>query len=250
VGTRRAFRPTTPGLVAQRTSAPGAVNLLARIEAVAGGDGLPSPLQATVAHGLRRSIAIAMALSEQVAQRSGPRGPQACQCGGLPHPRPAGRLCGAFDRRGAGNTAGLWGGALRPPSSPCGRGGGGNRLPGGGVDRQRPPSASGGAVGTGPGSRRPRHHGGAARRHRAGLCGGSDGAGRGAGGHRGGPCALHLRLLAGTGRRPHDPRLLPLAQGAGPRAADDLQEAGGGRRQPHRQAPGHEAFEDADGLRL
>jgi hypothetical protein len=71
VGTRRAFRPTTPGLVAQRTSAPGAVNLLARIEAVAGGDGLPSPLQATVAHGLRRSIAIAMALSEQVAQRSG-----------------------------------------------------------------------------------------------------------------------------------------------------------------------------------
>ena len=71
IGTRRAFRPTTPGLVAQRSSAPGAVHILARVEASAGSEGLPSPLQATVAQALRRSIAIAMALAEQVAQRSG-----------------------------------------------------------------------------------------------------------------------------------------------------------------------------------
>lgn len=71
IGTRRAFRPTTPGLVGQRASAPGAVHLLARIETAAGADGLPSPLQATVAQALRRSLAIAMALAEQVAQRSG-----------------------------------------------------------------------------------------------------------------------------------------------------------------------------------
>ncbi len=71
IGTRRAFRPTTPGLVAQRSAAPGAVHLLSRIEAAAGAEGLPSPLGATVAQALRRSIAIALALSEQVAQRSG-----------------------------------------------------------------------------------------------------------------------------------------------------------------------------------
>jgi energy-coupling factor transporter ATP-binding protein EcfA2 len=71
IPTRRAFRPTTPGLVAQRTGSPGAVHLLARIEAVAGEDGLPSPLQATVSQAIRRSLAIAMALAEHVAQRSG-----------------------------------------------------------------------------------------------------------------------------------------------------------------------------------
>jgi energy-coupling factor transporter ATP-binding protein EcfA2 len=71
IGTRRAFRPTTPGLVGQRSAAPGAVHLLARIEGAAGAEGLPSPLQATVAQALRRAVAIAVALSEQVAQRSG-----------------------------------------------------------------------------------------------------------------------------------------------------------------------------------
>jgi energy-coupling factor transporter ATP-binding protein EcfA2 len=71
IGTRRAFRPTTPGLVAQRSAAPGGVHILSRIEAATGADGLPSPLGATVGQALRRSLAIAMALSEQVAQRSG-----------------------------------------------------------------------------------------------------------------------------------------------------------------------------------
>ncbi|TNC74909.1 AAA family ATPase [Rubellimicrobium roseum] len=71
IGTRRAFRPTTPGLVAQRTSPLGAVHLLARIEEVPGSDGLPSPLQATVAQAIRRAVAIALALAEQVALRSG-----------------------------------------------------------------------------------------------------------------------------------------------------------------------------------
>ena len=71
VGTRRAFRPTTPGLTTQRTTLPGAVHLLARIEAVPGAEGLPSPLQATVAQAIRRALAVALALSEQVSLRSG-----------------------------------------------------------------------------------------------------------------------------------------------------------------------------------
>jgi energy-coupling factor transporter ATP-binding protein EcfA2 len=71
VGTRRAFRPTTPGLVTQRAPATGAVHLLARIEAIPGSDGLPSPLQATVQQALRRAVAVAQAVAEQVAARSG-----------------------------------------------------------------------------------------------------------------------------------------------------------------------------------
>lgn len=71
IGTRRAFRPTTPGLTTQRAALPGSVHLLARIESVPGSEGLPSPLQATVAQAIRRALAIAMALAEQVALRSG-----------------------------------------------------------------------------------------------------------------------------------------------------------------------------------
>jgi len=71
IGARRAFRPTTVGLTTQRSSLPGSVHLLARIEAVPGSEGLPSPLQATVAQSIRRALAIAMALAEQVSLRSG-----------------------------------------------------------------------------------------------------------------------------------------------------------------------------------
>jgi len=57
VGTRRRFRSTTPGLVTRRVARTEGVQLTTRIEAVEGGDGLTSPLQATVLQGLRRAAA-------------------------------------------------------------------------------------------------------------------------------------------------------------------------------------------------
>ncbi len=71
IGTRRRFRSTTPGLVTQRRVASGAVSLMARVEGVDGDDALMSPLQATVLHGVRRAIAIALAVAENVAEQSG-----------------------------------------------------------------------------------------------------------------------------------------------------------------------------------
>ena len=70
LGTRRRFRSTTPGLVTQRRVPSGAVQLISRIEGV-DADVLISPLQATVLHGLRRAIAIALAVAENVAEQSG-----------------------------------------------------------------------------------------------------------------------------------------------------------------------------------
>ena len=69
IGTRRAFRTTTPGLVTQRATRPEGVQVLARIEAVAG-DGLLSPLQASVGTALRRAISIALGVAEQFAART------------------------------------------------------------------------------------------------------------------------------------------------------------------------------------
>ena len=69
IGTRRTFRSTTPGLVTQRVARPEGVQVLARIESV-GGDGLLSPLQASVGTALRRAIAIALAVGEQFAART------------------------------------------------------------------------------------------------------------------------------------------------------------------------------------
>jgi len=71
LGTRRKFRATTPGLVAVRQHVSGAVQLIARIEGTDEGDALISPLQATVLHVLRRAIAIALAVAENVAEQSG-----------------------------------------------------------------------------------------------------------------------------------------------------------------------------------
>jgi len=71
IGTRRRFRSTTPGLVTQRRVPVGAVQLIARVEASDGDDALISPLQATVLHALRRAIAIALAVAENVAEVSG-----------------------------------------------------------------------------------------------------------------------------------------------------------------------------------
>jgi len=70
VGTRRAFRSTTPGLAARRTARPDGVHLRERIEAL-GEDGLISPLAATVLNVLRRSLAIALAMGEEYGARSG-----------------------------------------------------------------------------------------------------------------------------------------------------------------------------------
>jgi energy-coupling factor transporter ATP-binding protein EcfA2 len=71
IGTRRRFRTTTPGLVTRSTARSEGVQLLARIEGSDEGDGLTSPTQATVLHGLRRAIAIALAVAEQYADRTG-----------------------------------------------------------------------------------------------------------------------------------------------------------------------------------
>ena len=70
IGTRRAFRSTTPGLTTRRTARTEGIQLTARIEAGAGGDGLVSPLQAHVQQGLRRAIAIALAVADQFAERT------------------------------------------------------------------------------------------------------------------------------------------------------------------------------------
>ena len=71
LGTRRAFRATTPGLVTRRTVRPQGVQLLAAIEAVGEGEGLVSPVQAALQSGLRRALAIAEAVGDQYAERTG-----------------------------------------------------------------------------------------------------------------------------------------------------------------------------------
>ncbi len=70
IGTRRAFRSTTPGLVTRRTAVSDGVDLRSRIATVADGD-LVTPVQAHVTQSLRRGIAIAMAVADQIADRTG-----------------------------------------------------------------------------------------------------------------------------------------------------------------------------------
>ena len=71
IPTRRRFRSTTPGLATRRTVPAGAVQLINRIEDVAGDDALVSPLEATVLSSLRRALAVALTLSETVAATNG-----------------------------------------------------------------------------------------------------------------------------------------------------------------------------------
>lgn len=71
IGTRRRFRTTTPGLVTRSTARTEGVQLAARIEGADDGDGLTSPTQASVQHGLRRALAIALAVGEQFSDRTG-----------------------------------------------------------------------------------------------------------------------------------------------------------------------------------
>lgn len=66
----RRFRSITPGLSTRRVARAEGIQLTGRIEAVEGGDGLTSPLQAHVLQGLRRAIAIALAVADQFAERT------------------------------------------------------------------------------------------------------------------------------------------------------------------------------------
>ena len=69
LGVRRGFRSTTPGLVTQNTARPGGVRVIDRVQS--GGDGLVSPVQAAVLHGLRRGVAIALAMGAGFSESSG-----------------------------------------------------------------------------------------------------------------------------------------------------------------------------------
>ena len=71
LGTRRRFRSTTPGLAARSTARPDGVALLERIFSTDGDDPIASPLQATVARGLRRSLAVGLALAENYGAQTG-----------------------------------------------------------------------------------------------------------------------------------------------------------------------------------
>ncbi len=68
-GARR-FRSTTPGLVTRPTARAEGVRLIERIEAV-GGDALPGPVQAAVLQGLRRALAIALAVGAEFSEVTG-----------------------------------------------------------------------------------------------------------------------------------------------------------------------------------
>ena len=69
IGVRPRFRSTTPGLVTRPTTRPGGVRLVDRVESL--GDGLISPTQASALHGLRRALAIALAMGETFAVQAG-----------------------------------------------------------------------------------------------------------------------------------------------------------------------------------
>jgi len=71
IGTRRAFRPTTPSLVTRTAARAEGVQILERIAAVNGADGLLSPLQATVQSALRRAVSLALSVAEQFGGRTG-----------------------------------------------------------------------------------------------------------------------------------------------------------------------------------
>ncbi|MEL6700220.1 MAG: ATP-binding protein, partial [Pseudomonadota bacterium] len=71
IGTRRRFRSTTPGLATRRTVRADGVHLRDTVEGVGEDDPLVSPVQANVLAGLRRSVAIAMAVGDAYAERVG-----------------------------------------------------------------------------------------------------------------------------------------------------------------------------------
>ncbi len=73
LGRRRRFRSTTPGLAGRPAARPEGVRLIDRIEAADDGDPLISPVQAAVLQGLRRAIAVALAVGESFADATGLR---------------------------------------------------------------------------------------------------------------------------------------------------------------------------------
>ena len=70
IGTRPRFRSTTPGLVTRPTARADGVRLLDRLTA-SEQDGLPTPLHAAAMQALRRGLAIALAMGETFADRTG-----------------------------------------------------------------------------------------------------------------------------------------------------------------------------------
>ncbi|MDP3862725.1 MAG: ATP-binding protein [Phaeovulum sp.] len=70
IGARPRFRSTTPGLVTRSVARPEGVRLAERVLAV-GGDDLPGPMRAAVVQGLRRALAIALAVGEEFATATG-----------------------------------------------------------------------------------------------------------------------------------------------------------------------------------
>ena len=88
IGTRRRFRPTTPGLVTHSMARPEGVRLLERIEAADGEDPLVSPTQASVMRALRRGLAIALAIGDAFGEATGgteAREPRRAAAGGAGH---------------------------------------------------------------------------------------------------------------------------------------------------------------------
>jgi hypothetical protein len=69
LGVRRGFRSTTPGLVTAPTARAGGVRLVDRVQGL--GDGLTSPLQASVLGALRRGLSVALALGGEFGAASG-----------------------------------------------------------------------------------------------------------------------------------------------------------------------------------
>lgn len=70
LGTRRRFRSTTPGLVTRSMARPEGVRLIERVESC-GEDDLPSAVQASVLHGLRRALAIGLAIGDAFSEGTG-----------------------------------------------------------------------------------------------------------------------------------------------------------------------------------
>ena len=71
VGTRPRFRSTTPGLVTRPMVRPEGVRLIERIEGIGGDDPIVDPVEAVVLQGLRRALAIALAVGEAFSEQTG-----------------------------------------------------------------------------------------------------------------------------------------------------------------------------------
>ncbi|WP_179378548.1 AAA family ATPase [Jannaschia marina] len=67
IGTRGRFRSTTPGLVTRRSAPAGGVHLRETVE----GEGLVTPARAQVLQGMRRALAIALAVGAKLEDRTG-----------------------------------------------------------------------------------------------------------------------------------------------------------------------------------